>query len=35
MIQASRERPRQWDVWLAKDVADVRDQTFSDRLLGR
>jgi len=35
MIQASREQPRQWDVWLAEDVADVRERTFSDRLLGR
>jgi SMC interacting uncharacterized protein involved in chromosome segregation len=34
-IQSSRELPRQWDVWLAEDVADVRDRTFSDRLLGR
>ena len=24
MIQDSREQPRQWDVWLAEDVADVR-----------
>lgn len=35
MIQASRKQPRQWDIWLAEDVADVRERTFSDRLLGR
>ena len=35
MIQDSREQPRQWDVWLAEDIADVRERTFSNRLLGR
>ena len=35
MIQSSREQPREWDIWLAEDIADVRERTISDRLLGR
>ena len=26
LLLEMRERPRQWDIWLAEDIADVREK---------